>query len=95
MNRERWAFTDAELREPAACRGDDELIADWGIIVYRNGAVSNRYADGTAGIDPDLRDLAGADESPLHPGSGDYADNWRDVETDGAAGFVRFLETSE
>lgn len=91
MKLERWCFTDYELHNSkvfAACRAEDEFIArgiensDVGVIVYRNGGVSNRYSDGVCGVTEDDRIEAEADESPIRIG-GEYndffANHWRDV----------------
>jgi len=101
--KERWAFSQAELEAPAKCRGDDELLAyvdyDDGygrtegvdIVVYRNGEVSNRFGDGTAGVMKELAELAGCQETLLHS-DGDYTEGWKDVETDADGNFVRFID---
>lgn len=102
---ERWAFSDAELKNPQACNGFDELVADEiigynkqenrliygeiGVLVQRNGTVTNRYADGTIGVANDVAELAGEDESPCHT-DGTPCDNWRDVETNDKGEFIRF-----
>lgn len=102
-SKERWAFSRSELANPAACKNDDELLAfvdyDDGygrtegqtIIVYRNGKVSNRYGDGTAGVIPELAELADCVEELLHD-DGETTDVWRDCEVDDHGNFIRFLE---
>lgn len=82
---ERWAFLASELDNLQACRADDEFIArpteetELGVIVYRNGQVSNRWEDGTVGISPEVRELADDTES-LHSLNGEEIIGWRDVE---------------
>lgn len=99
---ERWAFSESELAAPAECKGHDELVAyvdlddDWegvegqGVVVYRNGEVSNRFDDGTAGVPKELAELANEVESLVHP-DGEETAAWRDVETDKDGNFVQFL----
>jgi hypothetical protein len=90
MRTERWAFAESELADPAACKAHDELLASAttgpdsseGIIVYRNGKASNRFADGTAGVPADLAELAEADEELYHPDLDEIADVWADVWVD-------------
>lgn len=100
--KERWAFSESELANPAGCKGYDELVAyvhlddNWGgveghgVVVYRNGEISNRFDDGTAGIPDGLAELANDVESLLHPDGEDTAE-WRDVEVEGEGDFVRFV----
>lgn len=100
---ERWAFSQSELNSPAACKGDNELVAyvdlddDWdgvegySIIVYRNGKVSNRFSDGTVGMPRELANLANDVESLLHP-DGEETAEWRDVTVDKDGNFLRFVE---
>jgi hypothetical protein len=102
--KERWAFSQSELADPAACKGDDELVAyvdlddDWdgveghSVIVYRNGKVSNRFSDGTAGVPRELAKLADNVESLLHP-DGEETAEWRDVRVDDNGNFLRFVES--
>jgi hypothetical protein len=98
---ERWCFTDYELANPEvlqACRGEDEFIAgvsdpetggsgELGVIVQRNGTVSNRWEDGTAGVPDDTQEEARNEEVLVKPLSSrapdrrdSFADNWRDVD---------------
>jgi len=91
MKNERWAFSESELADPAACNAYDELIAivpdcELGIIVCRNGEVSNRWEDGAVGVPADVAEAANADESLYHPDLDTYADVWADVfvDADGA-----------
>ena len=92
---QRWCFTDYELDNPEVfktCRAFDEFLADAGpetdlaVIVYRNGGVSNRWEDGTAGVQDECRDIADSDESPIKDPRlrqdrdfDVFADNWRNV----------------
>jgi hypothetical protein len=52
--------------------------------------VSNRWEDGTAGVSEEAAELAGEDESPYSPDSGELADTWRDVTVDDAGNFLAF-----
>lgn len=100
--KERWAFSESELANPAKCKSDDELVAyvdlddDWGgvegqgVVVYRNGKVSDRFDDGTVGLPKGLAELAGDVESLLHP-DGEETAAWKNVETNDQGDFVRFL----
>jgi hypothetical protein len=94
VRKERWAFTQAELAAPAECNGYDEFNAsvpnEDPVIVYRDGTVSNRWYDGTAGVPTETAALAGEDESPYNPDTGELADTWRDVEVDDAGNFLAF-----
>lgn len=101
--KERWAFSESELADPAKCESHDELVAyvdfDDGydgtdgqqVIVYRNGRASNCYADGTRGVPLALALLAEQEESLLHIDGGDTA-AWRDVETNKDGIFVQFRQ---
>jgi hypothetical protein len=90
MRTERWAFCESELANPAKCKSHDELLASVttgpdsseGIIVYRNGKASNRFADGTAGVPADLADEAEADEELYHPDLDETTNVWADVFVD-------------
>ena len=89
---ERWALSEGELANPHDLRSDDELVAEAngvGVLVYRNGEVSNRFDDGTAGVPEDIKEAAGEVETLLHP-NGEPTSKWVDVLTnDGAfAGFA-------
>jgi len=98
---ERWAFSAGDLAAPAKCKGYDELVAyidlddDWegverhGIVVYRNGEVSNCFDDGTAGVPKELAELADKVESLLHP-DGEETAVWKNVETDRHGNFIHF-----
>lgn len=100
--KERWAFSQSELADPAECKGYDELVAyidvdddgdgaeSIGIVVCRDGTVSNRFDDGTAGVPKEFAELANECESLLHPDGEDTA-AWKDVEADAEGNFVRFL----
>lgn len=86
MTTERWVFTDQELAQNAiGCTAHDEFAArvpdqELCVIVYRNGEVSNRWSDGTAGVPAEVAELANEVETYYHPEQDAYADNWRDVE---------------
>ena len=101
---ERWCFTAYELSgHERTCHNYDEFVADLGedqqgpisevgVIVYRNGDVSNRWGDGTRGVPDEYRQLADEVEALTKPyGEGEadvYADEWRDVIADKDGGFV-------
>jgi hypothetical protein len=94
MRTERWTFCESELAEPAKCNAYDELTTtvpdpdnpgehcELNVIVYRNGEVSNRWDDGTAGVPADVAELADAEETLYHPDLDEYADVWADVFVD-------------
>jgi len=103
IKKERWAFSDAEFADPHKCKSHDELMAcidyDDGfdgtdgqqVIVYRNGKVSNRYADGTTGVPEGLAIAAEAEESLLHP-DGEDTSVWKDVVVGSSGEFLCFLQ---
>lgn len=98
MRTERWSFTNRELKHPKTCRADDEFMvlldeeeSELPVIVYRNGEVSNRYADGTVGVIESNR-LAANDQETLYTLDGeDSTFEWRDVEVTDEGEFVRFF----
>lgn len=102
MTTERWAFSTAELLRPELCTNEDELVAfvpasEIGVLVYRNGKVSNRYADGTTGVPADIAELADGIESLGHPVDDDYADLqetncWKDVVVNDDGSFQAFAD---
>ena len=64
-----------------------------GVFVQRNGTVTNRWDDGTAGVPVDIVDLAGdIDSYVLAVGEVTIADNWRDVICTSDGDFVRFAD---
>ena len=90
----RWVFTDQELSTPQLCRAEDEFFAfptldggENGVIVYRDGRVTNRFADGTAGVPDEIYQAAG-DCTTLISSENQMADNWQDVYTDEDGNFV-------
>lgn len=93
-------FTDAELQDPSLCKGDDEFISfphmdggEQGIIVYRDGRVTNRFEDGTVGVPVELQDAADDVETLVQVGGMNYADNWHDVYVDEDGNFEDWAET--
>jgi hypothetical protein len=100
-NRERWAFSDSELANPSRCNSADELVAhveesEIGIFVQRNGSVSNRYEDGTAGVSADIAELVNDVETYSHPVDGDFGKaelttKWKDVVVGPRGEFVAFI----
>jgi hypothetical protein len=103
MQRERWVFTVRELA--ALDQGAelnltrlDEFIAhlpvdelEPGVIVQRDETVTNRWDDGTAGVQEEYRELADEVES-LVATDGTPAEEWRDVLVEDTGEFVRFVE---
>ena len=91
MRTERWIFCESELADPANCKADDEMLcsvttgpdSSEGVIAYRNGEISNRFADGTAGLPADLVELAEAEEEYYNPERDEIADVWANVFVDG------------
>jgi hypothetical protein len=104
MSKERWAFSESELADPGKCSSTDEIVAtlpyefceengiEEGVIVYRNGEVSNRFSDGTAGISAEIAELAGECESLYHPDADEETAAWRDVEVDKKGNLVCLLD---
>lgn len=100
MRTERWAFCFGELAHPEACHSLDELTAtvldpdgsgerlEQAVIVYRNGEVSNRWEDGTAGVPADVAELAAEEENLCNPKFGQCADTWADVYVDPTGAFA-------
>ena len=94
---ERWVFTDAELADPKKCKRDDEFVTlcDYGeplerqgVIVYRDGRITNRWADGTAGVPDDIYQAAADCEAYYDPRTRDMAEIWRNVYTDEEGNFI-------
>ena len=91
----RWFFLNSELKSPKGCAANDEFVAypmgsELGVIVYRNGEVSNRWEDGTAGVPEDIRELAD-DENSLHKPCINEDGSWREVIVDDDETLVRIL----
>lgn len=83
---QRWAFLPSELDNLQACRAEDEFVAypplegtELGVIVARNGEVSNRWEDGTAGVPDEVRQFADFEDT-LYTPDGEEIIGWRDVE---------------
>jgi hypothetical protein len=101
---ERWCFTTQELKHPEACKSYDEFVAnlgsdehghpitELGVVVERNGDVTNRWADGTRGVRDEYRQLADESDTLIKPDSeneADYfADYWKNVIVDKEGNFV-------
>src|SRR4051812_39717307 len=95
MTTESWGFTESELQKPAKSKAGDVFVAlprdyEVGIMVLRNGQVTNRWADGTTGLTPENRDVAAAEETLYNESIDVYADNWRNVVVDNNGNFIRF-----
>lgn len=59
--KERWMFTEEELRNPTLCKRDDEFVCTDsgggnGVICQRTGEPTNRFEDGTVGVGGRLKD---------------------------------------
>lgn len=103
---ERWAFSQAELRWPLALNSNDPLLAtglsdvdpvtgavityEFGVQVYRNGAVSNLFDDGTAGVSQRVSQVAREAETLVHE-NGESTLSWFDVLVDRDGALVEFL----
>jgi len=103
-HQERWCFTAYELEHPEDCKSHDEFVADLGgdqegliselgVLVQRNGDVTNRWGDGTVGVGDEYRQLADKSDTLVKPyrqaGESDvYADTWREVIVDKEGKFV-------
>jgi hypothetical protein len=105
MRRERWVFTVAELAlldQGGEFHGEatDEFIAypvpqapQHGVIVQRDGTVTNRFADGTVGVPEDQQELANECESLWTDMDQDgLAEDWRDVLVEDTGEFIRLVE---
>jgi hypothetical protein len=93
MKIERWAFTPSERKNPAGCRREDEFVASWanvdqGVIVLRDGTVTNRWDDGTAGVPREIQGFAEHFTAGLSR-NGEPIDGWYDVIVSNGA-FVRW-----
>lgn len=100
---ERWWMTrrehaDRTLTEQA--RGDDEFLVfpsdedgqtELGIVVYRDGRVSNRWGDGTVGVPDRWVELANAEETMV-TFAGDDDGGWHDVLVDTEGRFVDWAD---
>jgi len=98
----RWCFTYYELEHPENCRASDLFAApvgEIGVLVRRDGTVTNQWADGTSGVPAHLRDDADFEDVLYKLGHGGNAaqnDNdeetcvWRNVKYDVKTG--RFLD---
>ena len=94
MTTERWAFSESELAAPTQCSANDDLVGEvpyeyaeengieCGIIVYRNGRVSNRWDDGTVGVPTEAAELARECETLYHPNTNETTAVWADVFVD-------------
>jgi len=100
---ERWAFSIDELENPSQCHGNDELVAyididdevgdgviSFGIIVLRNGKVTNRFDDGAIGMPDEFIKFARHYETLLHH-DGYETHEWRNVEIDNSGNFTGFV----
>ena len=96
--KQRWAFLARELDNPQACRAEDEFIAyppieeaSLGVIVARNGEVSNRWGDGTKGVPDDVRQFADFEDMLYAPADLQEIIGWRDVEIDDTGRLLRIV----
>ena len=84
----RWAFTEKELieiRENGFMPNDDDEFIVYvngalGVIVQRNGVVTNRWSDGTIGVSDEVREVV-AGEEDLYTTDSEHVEHvvWRDV----------------
>lgn len=96
MQHSRWIFTDDELKNPSQCRQSDEFIAlplghEDGVVVYRNGEPTTRWADGSEPIPDDVQELVRDVESFMTLDAEDIADQWRDVLVNEDGSFNSFM----
>ena len=100
---EYWAFARSEAAHPETTHRHDELIAnptvtdydeegDWtpelGVIVYRDGTVTNRWSDGTAGVPANVVQAADELDELYSPYAGDMAFMWKRVYTNETGEFL-------
>lgn len=101
--KERWVFTEAELKNPQGVKRSDEFIADSlsgeiGIVVTRQGDATNLWADGTRGVPHDEQAYAAEQEqlikgpAPVRCRYVEYAETWHDVWTNDAGDFLGFVD---
>lgn len=103
MKKERWVFTRSELLHGGkGCRGDDELVAhhiacdsELGVIVYRNGQVSDHWEGGRGRVPNDVKERVDGVESLWEPINRNIADTWRDVEVDDKGNLIRVVPTEK
>lgn len=99
---ERWCFTEHELEHPEDCWSQDPFvaflgyeednqtpIAELGVIVHRNGTVTNVWEDGSVGVMVEYVQLADSVEALTKPAyygnnhaqndADEVAEVWRDV----------------
>ncbi len=106
----RWCFTAWEVNQPQRCLASDEFIAyapdelTQGVVVLRDGTVTDRWEDGSTGVPPRARSLARACEELYKPTyfetrnlaqneQDELADIWRDVLTNSQGHFLRFTDS--
>jgi hypothetical protein len=92
----RWVFTQPELERPGTCKAQDCFVAiiedqPLGVLVCRNGQVTNMWEDGTIGIPPSVSELANDIESLFNPYTNIVAEDWRNVEVDDNGNFIKFI----
>lgn len=96
LRRETWWFTEHELRlrflrSPKDAWGDDPFVAyppeaDKGVIVLRNGQVTDAWEDGERGVPPAVQEAAKQVQMVLRPTAvTEYGANWAVDEQDEAA----------
>lgn len=92
----RWCFTASELEHPEKCLGTDEFIAgvgeELGVIVQRDGTVTNRWEDGSFGVTPEAWLDADSADTLFSPNHWEHTDCWRNVMTDAEGVFIRFVD---
>jgi len=96
VSAERWCRTESEVLEK--CNSQDEfyvfpVINVDGVIVKRNGTVTNRWADGTRGVPEGIAKLAANEESPYSCETDEEAVEWLNVYADHKTGaFIALRE---
>lgn len=96
---ERWVFTKDELAQPETCTSNDEFLALFSdippVVVYRDGRVTNRWEDGTAGVPNDAYDKAANSETLYRYSDNEIADTWKDVLVDPEGKFLGWAPVAE
>lgn len=89
---ERWAVSKTELTNLDKLNGNDELLAyipdELGVVIYRNGRVSNRWEDGVVGVNQEMKDKVDEIDTLYHPNHSEDTELWIDVMVDEVGNFV-------
>jgi hypothetical protein len=110
--RERWCFTQHELKFPENCFREDPFVSyqnaagpdDLGVIVLRDGQITNMWGDGSGGVPEMVQnriDLSGELRKPVYYGhnhaydeSDEEVEDWVDVYVDEEGRFKAWVEAS-